>query len=127
VSEKYRVQAKWTVDGEPREYRPVFFDERHEAEQAAEDMRRTLAHFPTLAVSITVVDEATAGVESAGLGSEAMPEVHVVAESLAPVALCGKPTSEIGSWVRVDLFLDREIQPTVPENVCPTCHKRAGR
>jgi hypothetical protein len=50
--EVWRVQAFWTVDGELRNYQPVYCVGRRAAEREAAEITRTLSHFPTLEVEI---------------------------------------------------------------------------
>jgi hypothetical protein len=127
VSRGYRVQATWTVNGESRSYTPLFFKEQAEADEAAEEMRRTLAHFPTLVVQVVAVDHARVLETAAGqLGSQTSDELHVAEGPRGGLTLCGASTDGLNS-VALELFTDTALYPTVPQSVCRTCRERAGR
>lgn len=55
MAHRWRVQATWTVDGEEREYAPVFARTKFGAARLRRDMESTLAHFPTLVVTVDKV------------------------------------------------------------------------
>ena len=56
----WRVQAHWTVGGEERSYQPSYVTSQRAARRAVRSAKRTLAHFPTLWMSVDEVDRSTA-------------------------------------------------------------------
>jgi hypothetical protein len=99
----WRVQASWTVGGEPRGYEPVFCEGREAADRTAEEIAATLRHFPTLEVVVApaTADEVEAqGVESQRRAAKPPEPVHLMDEVRPGETACGA----MGNAIALDLW-----------------------
>jgi hypothetical protein len=113
ASERWRVQAHWTVDGEARSYRPVFASTREEAERLAEEVSGTLRHFPTLAVSVELVGQDDADEECSPSPAVKPPIVHLLVDGSAA---CGTDLGVADAAVVEELWGE-----TAVEGRCAIC------
>jgi hypothetical protein len=122
IPHSWRVQAFWTVGDERRNYRPVFCDDRDEAQQVAAEMKGTLSHFPTLDV---VIAPATAEeVEAERLYQETLADrppkpLHLMLDPARQVTACGLAAEGAGGWSTLRLWSLSIAQK------CPTCNEIA--
>ena len=119
---RWRVQATWTVDGERRSYRPVFLDTEDEALRERDGMLETLAHFPTLEVTVEGVTAEAAALEEAATEPEELPDdhvVHLLPEIGAGVTACGLARGEFRAAAVAEIF-DMAGAP------CAACRSAAG-
>lgn len=107
MKSRWRIQARWTVGTDARSYAPVFEVSREAAESTAVEMRRTLAHFPTLEVVITQVEEARALEEEAALAArQALASedwLHLLNEKERSRTECGLPASAT-NWLGLSVW-----------------------
>lgn len=100
---QWRVQATWTVGEDFRSYVPVFVESAEAAEELADEMRQTLAHFPTLQVLVSQVALADAEREMArqvaARESEVDEPLHLRGEASDSTA-CGLPLNSVRAWAR---------------------------
>ena len=121
----WRVQAHWTVGGEERSYQPSYVTSKRAAKQAVRSAKRTLAHFPTLWVSIDEVDRATAeaAIGAAETRRAAAPRqpAHVYGADRS-AALCGATWDGEGTFVLMEI----DMLALSSGRKCPDCLERAG-
>jgi hypothetical protein len=115
----WRVQRTWTVGSDERSYQPTFEADRPAAERAAEDLRSTLAHFPTLNVTIMEVTRAEADAELATPQPTAEAQSLHLVDDEAGVTACGIPASR-AHWAPPEVFELSGIR-------CPDCEAAAAR
>jgi hypothetical protein len=117
----WKVQARWTVDGEPRSYRSVYYESRRKAERAANDMANTLSHFPTLEMMIVpaTAEEAAAAQRDEAAAIEALEPVplHLMLDAARQVTACGKE----GNWSTRDFW---DVGDSLK---CPECDAIAAK
>ena len=114
---RWRVQATWTVDGERRSYAPVFRDTEAEALREREGMEETLAHFPTLDVSVDEVRAEDAALEEAATEPAPLPDdhvVHLMPAIGADVTACGLARGDFKAAAVAEIF-------DLADARCPAC------
>jgi hypothetical protein len=115
----WKVQPFWDHGGERRHYRGVYCDSRVAAEAEAEDMRRTLSHFPGLEVLITPATDADVRAEveerERHQAAAATTTVHLRAASGA--AACGTSAQAL---------LALELWELSAGPKCPVCEELAA-
>jgi hypothetical protein len=115
--DRWRVQATWTAGGERRSYAPVFHDSEAEALREREGMEDTLAHFPTLEVTVEEVTAEAAALEGAAAEPEPLPDdhvVHLMPAIGADVTACGLGKGEVRAVAVAEIF-------DLADARCPAC------
>jgi hypothetical protein len=112
----WRVQATWTVDGEERSYAPVFARTRSEAEREQRDMEQTLAHFPTLVVTIEPATDEERDEETSRLEAAASITPHLKFRYDDRVTACGLPAETIRAWSLPEIY-----EQISEDTRCPGC------
>jgi hypothetical protein len=103
------------VEGEQRSYAPQFARTRVGAERLRRDVEATLAHFPTLRVVIEKVSaEAAAQEEDTPRPAARVDAVHLVAEPLSTMTVCGLPLADVAVGAVWDVF-------GLSSKQCPEC------
>ncbi|MDA0185787.1 hypothetical protein OJ997_36120 [Solirubrobacter phytolaccae] len=97
----WRVQATWTVDGEPKSYAPQFARTRLGAERLKRQTERTLGHFPSLEV---LVEKSDIEPSDEPVASRLPDAVHLVASPLAETTACGVPRVEVDAVATKEIF-----------------------
>ena len=111
---RWRVQATWTVDGEPKSYAPQFARTRLGAKRLKRQMETTLAHFQTLEVLIERVPAESLD----DLPPVVLPAVvHLIASPSATTTACGRSASDAGAVAVADVF-------TLSAKQCSSCAAR---
>ncbi|MCB0979216.1 MAG: hypothetical protein H6513_14835 [Acidimicrobiaceae bacterium] len=121
----WRVQAHWTVGGEERSYQPSYVTSQRAARRAVRSAKRTLAHFPTLWMSVDEVDRSTAeaAIAAAEARRAAAPQqpVHLYGADRS-AALCGATREGDGAFILMEV--DTLALSSSPK--CPDCLELAG-
>lgn len=123
------VQASWTVGDEQRSYIPLLVETEVEAISTAAEMQDTLAHFPTLSITLRIATAEEVALAHAAMPQRheqieelAMTETHLVRELTDSTTLCGNPTAGQRKRVTVEAV---ELG-IVSGNACKACLKAAG-
>ncbi|HEV2774208.1 MAG TPA: hypothetical protein VGV90_01320 [Solirubrobacteraceae bacterium] len=114
MAHRWRVQATWTVGGDKREYAPVFVRTKARAARTSREMEKTLAHFPTLVVTVEKVPAAQATRPPKPI----LGEVHSRLDG-ADTTACGRKIAEV-SWIASELF------DSAAPNACRSCAERGA-
>jgi len=115
---RWRVQATWTYDDEPKSYSPIFTRTRTGAARQRRNIERTLWHFPTLDVKVERVSLQAAKVEmdrrAAALLDWVSEPVHLVSDMTAPTTACGRNVERVDNRSVPEVF-------AVSSRRCPDC------
>ena len=115
---RWRVQATWTYDGEPKSYSPIFTRTRTGAARQRRNIERTLWHFPTLDVKVERVSLQAAKVEmdrrAAALLDWVPEPVHLVSDMTAQTTACGRNVERVDNRSVPEVF-------AVSSRQCPDC------
>jgi hypothetical protein len=116
VTHRWRVQATWTVEDEPKSYAPIFTRTRFGAARTRRSIEQTLWHFPTLDVKVERVSRQAAEAEQERRASERRPPepVHLMTDMTAATTACGRDARTASNLAVAEMF-------QMSSNQCEDC------